>query len=159
MILLLHCQVQHKSDCFFMKFVQHKLLRGTKANLLNVSWLPNLIPTSSPQKIPSCQRIVTQLSTDVALHAGKEKPNLGKKKKSIQIHISLNLRGSRRERNKLFQIISIKLLWVLSCSPHRLQGIACMWSFSSSSSSRVSSHLGQSWDIISSSTQTLRAYY
>lgn len=31
-----------------------------------------------PKKIPSCQSIVTQLSTDVALHAGKEEPNLKK---------------------------------------------------------------------------------
>lgn len=91
-----------------MKFVQHKLLRETKANLLNASWSPNLIPLPR-KKNPSCQRIITQLSTDVTFHAGKEEPNL--QKNHIQIHISLNLGGSRRKRKKkkLFQITSIKL--------------------------------------------------
>lgn len=34
--------------------------------------------SSPPQKNPSCQRIITQLSTDVTFHVGKEEPNLQK---------------------------------------------------------------------------------
>lgn len=41
---------------------------------------PNLIPLP-PQKTHSCQENITQLSTDVTFHVGKEECNLQKKKK------------------------------------------------------------------------------
>lgn len=151
MILFYCCKVNTNLTAF-MKFVQHKILRESKVNLLNVSchqiWFlfppKKLIPVKKIS--PSCQ----QMS-----HFMLERKNATCKKIYPNSH---QLEGSRRKRN-LFQIISIKFQggWWGSefsmqraqgaCREHaEMQGIGSLWVLELKEHSVNILPLGQPWD-------------
>lgn len=79
----------------FMKFVQHKLLRETKANLSKCFMVAEFDYFPLPPKNLLSKKYHPAVNRcPILCRKGRTQAE----KRHIQIHISLNLRGSRRKR-------------------------------------------------------------